>query len=113
MVALAVLAIALTSIYRLQGQTILMSSSARFYNLAPQLAQEKLAETERLTFKDIVNTSGDFGEDYPNYSWNLAVEELPSDLTEGEPYHLVKIEIEVAHDDEHTYQLRTFRFYVD
>jgi general secretion pathway protein I len=113
MVALAVLSIALTSIYRLQGQTFLMSGSARFYNLAPQLALEKLAETERLPFKDIIGGSGDFGEDFPNYRWTTAVEELPSELTEGNPYHLARIEVTVAFNEEYTYQLRTYRYYVD
>lgn len=113
MVALAVLSIALTSIYRLQGQTILMSSSARFYTLAPQLAQEKLAETERLAFDDMISTSGDFGEDFPAYRWSTTVEEVPSELVAGAPYHLVKIEITVSRDGDDAYLLRTYRFTVD
>lgn len=113
LVALAVLAIALTSIYRLQGQTFLMSASARFYSQAPQLAQMKLAEAETQKFKDIIDGNGDFGEDYPGYTWSLGVEDLPSDLITSQKYHLARIEITVSNNDENTYQLRTYRFYVD
>jgi general secretion pathway protein I len=113
MVALAVLSIALTGIYRLQGQTMLMSGSARFYSIAPQLAQAKLAETDRQSFGQIISGSGTFGEDFPSYRWTLAVEEIPSDLTDGEKYHLAKIDITVTYNDENDYQLRTNRFYVD
>jgi general secretion pathway protein I len=113
LVALAVLAIALTSIYRLQGQTFLMSASARFYSQAPQLARMKLAEVEIQKFKDIIDGNGDFGEDYPGYTWSLGVEDLPSDLITSQKYHLARIEITVSNNDENTYQLRTYRFYAD
>ena len=113
LVALAVLAIALTSIYRLQGQTFLMSASARFYSIAPQLARMKLAEVERQKFKDIIAGSGAFGEDYPGYSWSLNVEEVPSDLVTSQQYHLARIEVTISQDEDNSYQLRTYRFYVD
>lgn len=113
MVALAILAIALTSIYRLQGQTILMSGSARFYDLAPQLARLKLADTERQEFNDIAGGSGDFGQDYPGYTWTIEIEELTSDLITSKNYHLARIDITVTRNDEDTYQLRTYRFYAD
>ena len=113
MVALAVLAIALTSIYRLQSQTALMSVSARFYSLAPQLARAKLAETERQEFKDIASGSGDFGEDYPGYSWRVAVEDIPTDLITDKKYHWVAITLTISQHEENSYQLRTYRFFVE
>ena len=113
LVALAVLAIALTSIYRLQGQTFIMSASARFYSQAPQLARMKLAEAEIQEFKDIAGGSGDFGEDFPGYHWSVSVEEIPSDLITSQKYHLARIDITVSNNDENIYHLRTYRFYVD
>jgi len=113
MVALAVLSIALTSIYRLQGQTMMMSASARFYNLAPQLAQAKLSEIDRRQFKDITDGSGDFGTDYPGYRWTVAVEDLPTDLITNNKYHWVGITLTVSQYEENSYQMRTYRFYVD
>jgi general secretion pathway protein I len=113
LVALAVLAIALTSVYRLQGQTFMMSASAQFYCQAPQLARMKLSEVEIEKFKDISGGNGDFGENYPGYKWSLNVEELPSDLITSQQYHLARIEISVSNNDENTYELRTYRFYAD
>jgi len=114
MVALAVLAIALTSIYRLQGQTMMMSASARFYSIAPQLARIKIAELERQEFKDIVSATGNFGQDYPGFSWSLGIEELPTDLITSKQYHLARIEITVSYNnDENSYRLRTYRYYED
>jgi general secretion pathway protein I len=113
MVALAVLAIALTSIYRLQSQTMMMSASARFYSLAPQLARAKLAEIERQEFKDIAGGSGDFGQDYPGYGWVVTIEDMPTDLITDKKYHWVAITLTISKNEENSYQLRTFRFYVD
>lgn len=113
LVALAVLAIALTSIYKLQGRTILMSSKARFLTIAPQLAQSKLAEIERQKFDDISDGEGVFGEEYPSYTWTLSVEEIPTELITEKDYHLVRIDVRVARDDDEDYQLHTYRFYTD
>ena len=113
LVALAVLAIALTSIYRLQGQTLLMSTSARFYSLAPQLARAKLSEVENREFKDIIGGSGDFGDDYPGYHWSVSVEDLPTDLITSKKYHWVGITLTISQNEENSYQMHTYRFYVD
>lgn len=113
LVALAVLAIALTSIYKLQARTILMSSKARFLTIAPELAQSKLAEIECQKFDDISDGEGVFGEEYPGYTWRLSVEEIPTELITEKNYHLVRINVRVARDDEDDYQLHAYRFYTD
>ena len=113
MVALAILAIALTSVYRLQAQTYMMSTSARFYCMAPQLARAKLSEIERQSFKDIADGTGDFGEDYPGYNWSLTVEDVPTDLINDEKHHLTVINLTVTLNDEDSYHLRTYRYFVD
>lgn len=113
MVALAILSIALTSIYRLHGQTMDMSARARFYNQAPLLAQAKLSEIERQGTKNAADGSGDFGEAHPGYSWNVSVEEMPSDLLKANEYHLVRIDIRISSDSADDFQLRTYRFYVE
>jgi general secretion pathway protein I len=110
MVALAVLAIALTSIFKLQGQTVLMSAKARFLVIAPQLAQAKLADLEGQSFSDLGDGSGDFGSDFPNYQWSVSIEDIPTELITEDAYHLVHININITHDEENRYQLRTYRF---
>jgi general secretion pathway protein I len=107
------LATTLTVIYQLHGQMMMISSNARFYNLAPMLAQAKLSEVEQSAYKELAESSGDFGEDYPGFQWSVQIEDVPSDLLEAKQYHLIRIEIVVSHDDESTYNLRTYRFFVD
>ena len=113
MVALAVLATTLTVIYQLHGQTMMISSSARFYNLAPMLAKSKLSEFEQNVYKDLADSSGDFGEAYPGYKWSVQVEDVESDLLTAEQYHLTRLDVLVSQNEENTYALRTYRFYVD
>lgn len=115
MVALAILAITLTSIYRLQAQTLVLSARARFYAQAPMLAQAKLAEMQRQGIQDSGDGSGDFGEDYPGYSWTVRIEDadgaLISEFLKDKKQHMVRIEVAVALEGEDTYTLRTYRYY--
>lgn len=113
LVGLAVLAIALISIFKLQGQTIQMSAKARFLTVAPHLAHAKLAEIELLDFKEVGDGSGAFPDEHADYNWTVAVEEMPSDLITETNYHLVRISIGVSHSDGSSYQLRTYRFYAN
>jgi len=49
MVALAVMSIVLVSVYRMHSQSLTMNTAARFYTLAPMLAQGKMAEWAALS----------------------------------------------------------------
>jgi general secretion pathway protein I len=111
LVALAILAIALISIFKLQGQTFRMSAKARFLTVAPHLAQAKLAEIETQDFDDIRDGSGAFSGDRSDYDWTVAVEEVPTDLITDKNYHLVRINVTISQTDGDSYQLRTYRFY--
>lgn len=113
LVALSVLAIALISIFKLQGQTLQMSAKARFLTIAPHLAQAKLAEIESQDAKDISDGSGGFTEDHSDYNWSVAVEEIPTDLITDRNYHLVRINVTITRADGESYQLRTYRFYAN
>ncbi|MBW2583428.1 MAG: prepilin-type N-terminal cleavage/methylation domain-containing protein, partial [Deltaproteobacteria bacterium] len=44
MVAMAIMAIVLVSVYRMHAQTLAMNTANRFYTQAPMLAQGKLAQ---------------------------------------------------------------------
>jgi len=111
MVAMAILAITLTGVYRLQSQTMVMSANARFYSVAPLLAQAKLSEIERTDLSDIDNDSGEFGEQHPGYRWSLEATPLPMDLLENISYNMLRIDLSIALNDEASYALRTYRFH--
>jgi general secretion pathway protein I len=73
MFAIAILAIALVSIYQLLSQSISMSTDSRFMTTAALLAQSKMVETETASPLSNKNESGDFGLDYPQYTWHLEI----------------------------------------
>lgn len=73
MVAMAILAIALVSIFQLQSQSISMATDSRFMTTASLLAQSKMVEVEARSSLSNQSDRGDFGTDYPQYTWNLQI----------------------------------------
>jgi general secretion pathway protein I len=99
MVSLSIIAIVLVSIIRLQGQTISMSESIRFYTIAPMLAQSRMSEITLDPFNTDASSSGDFGDDYPGYTWKSQVEELNINIEESPEIDLKKVDIFVVLND--------------
>jgi len=93
MVAVAIIAIVLVSIVRLQGQTISMNETIRFYAIAPLLAQAKLSEIILKPTDFEASQSGDFGDDYPGYAWTVKIEDLTIEVMESPPLELKKIDM--------------------
>lgn len=110
LVALSVVAIALLAIYRMHSQTLFMDARGRFDSLAVMLARQKLAEMETIDPTELIGGSGDFGSDYPGYTWKLETEEVVSDLMRDDGPVLRKIRLTIAlNDDESLFQLTTYR----
>jgi general secretion pathway protein I len=81
MVAMAILAIALTSLLGSQSQSLYAADEANFSMVSALLAQEKMAE---LVVQDgyLTDYSGDFGDRHPGYFWRAEV--VQSDFSEIE-----------------------------
>ncbi len=73
MLAMSILAIALVAVFQSQSQSISMMARSRFDSAAPLLAQAKMAEIEAISSADVTSDSGDFGDDYPGYSWSFEI----------------------------------------
>ena len=73
MVAISILAIALTVLLGNQGQSLRLAEESRFAFTASLLIKEKFADLE-LSGEELFSTEGDFGDDYPGYFWTLEVE---------------------------------------
>ncbi len=111
MVAVSIIAIVLLAVYRLHSQTLLMNLSARFYTVAPLLAKSKLAEMEQSTVRELAEGSGDFGENYTGYSWEISVSDVESDQLKVAADKLKQINVKVLFNQgELSYDLRTYRF---
>jgi general secretion pathway protein I len=111
MVALAVMSIVLVSVYRMHSQSLTMNTAARFYTLAPLLAQNKMAELETLSSDGFPDDSGDFGEQYPGYSWRTSLTEVSSEVLGEVADDLKRIDITVSYNNnQFSHSLRTYRF---
>ena len=73
MIAMAILAIALTSLFGSQSTSVALATETRFNIQAPLLARMQLArfQSEEEVFAD----SGDFDDEFPGFKWELQVED--------------------------------------
>lgn len=75
MIAISLLAIALTTLFGSQSQSVSLGGEVQFNTQAPLLAQLKLAELTT-TGEGPASDSGDFGEEFPDYQWTVESEEV-------------------------------------
>ncbi|UCG08237.1 MAG: prepilin-type N-terminal cleavage/methylation domain-containing protein [Desulfobacterales bacterium] len=108
--AVAIMSIVLVSVYKMHSQSITMNSEARFYTQAPMLAQGKLAELETSSEDEIAGDSGDFGENFPGYTWSVIVDDVDIEALGEISEDLQRIDVTVSYNnDEHVYRFRTYR----
>jgi general secretion pathway protein I len=93
MIAMAILATVLVTVFHSQSQSIAMANESRMMTTLALLAQSRMAEMEGQQDLSTGQTSGTFGEDYPNYTWSAIITQPPGP---GSSY-LRKIEIAVVH----------------
>ena len=112
MVAVALLAIALTAVLGSQSQSVSLASEARFYTTAALLAQGKMAEIEAKDLGTLSSDSGDFGEDFPGYTWEVTVGNVYLDYPENVSNHLRQVTLTLSWEESEHYQysLKTYRF---
>ncbi len=111
MVAMAIMAIVLVSVYRMHAQTLNMNTAARFYTQAPMLAQSKLAQLEVESSGIAATDSGDFSDKFPGYTWRISTEEVTSEALGEIAADLKRIDMTVVfNSDEYIYNVRTYRF---
>ena len=94
MIAMAILAIVLVTVFHSQSQSIAMANESRAMTTLALLAQSRMAEVEGQQNLSTGQTNGKFGDDFPDYSWTASIT-VPQGP--GSSY-LRKIEITVVHD---------------
>jgi len=112
MVAMAIIAIALTAVLGSQSQSLSLASEAKFSTTATFLAQGKMAEIEAEKPENFTSDTGDFGEDFSGYRWDLRVSDVTFDEPEGVSDHLKQIDLTISWEghDQYKYRLRLYRF---
>ena len=114
MVSISIISIVLVAVYRMHIQTIAMNSAVKFYTIAPLLAHGKIAELEINPSDELTDDSGNFGENFPGYRWNLSINDIESEFLGTTSKALKKIDIIISlNNDELTYNLRKYRLVED
>lgn len=113
MVSVAIIAIALMAVLGSQSQGSSLANESKFNTTATFLAQLKMAEMETLSLNDMGSDSGDFGEDFPGYRWevsvqNLVVEEL---AINSERVKRIDVKVSLVNDLQLQFRLRVYRFF--
>ncbi len=112
MVAVAILAIALTSLLGAQSASVGLATEIRFHVQAPLLARKQLAEL--VARKEFFASEGEIGDEFPGFHWELQAEEVffqESEILQKldtKLWHLTMI-IRWGDNPLFTYQLDTYR----
>ncbi len=114
MVALSIISIALVSVYKLHTQTIDMFNDIKFYTSAPLLAQSKMAEIEVMDADELSDNSGDFGDDFPGFNWQMTINEVESEALDTFAENLKRIDLTISlNDDQFSYHFRKYQLMID
>ena len=113
MVAMVIMATALIAVFGSQSQSVSLAGEASFNITAPLLAQMKMAEIEVNQQEDPGPGSGDFGEEFPGYVWQLSVRDVQLDTSHEVSDHLKRIDLKVSRGEDGPYQyhLRMYQFF--
>lgn len=112
MVCLAIIAIAFTAALGLQSSSLSTITEARFKSVACLLAQKKIAEIETADPDNLVSESGDFGDDYPQYRWNILIENMAFFEEEKSMGEFKRIDLNISFNGEmYNYDLRYYKFF--
>ena len=76
-ICLGLIALVLVAVFHLQAQNLDLQSEAQFMTTATWLLQERLSQIHALEKIEEGTHSGDFGKDYPDYTYKQEVSEVP------------------------------------
>lgn len=81
MIAVSIIAVALVALFGSQSRSLSQATEAHFNVVAPMLASGKLAELVAETDTP-VSDEGDFGDEFPGYSWQIETDTASFDDSE-------------------------------
>jgi general secretion pathway protein I len=104
MISVAIIAIAFVAVLGAQSRGISLSEESRFNTTAALLAQGKMAEISAFGTNAIVSRSGDFGEEFPGYAWQLWTEPVSFEGAGKASERLKRIDLVVTYGERPLYQ---------
>ncbi len=117
MISVSIIALILTSLFKMQSGTIRLATAGKFNSIAPALAQQLLARMER-DLADWSESEGDFGENFPGIKWRCEISDSFFDeidfIDEENAKQFKKIDIEITdRSGQRTYKVSTWRFVIE
>ncbi len=106
---MSIISIAMIAVFRLYAQTISMNHQLAFHTRAPFLAQQKISQYMIMPAAEMGDDSGDFGDDFPGYSWVVTVEDMALESLESQILKQINIQVSMSESGQ-TYNLRSYRF---
>jgi general secretion pathway protein I len=112
MVSLAIIAIVLVSLLISQSRSVSLQDESKFNTTAALLAQNKISEIESRKGDGLTSDSGDFGDDFPNYFWEINVQDVSFTGAEKFTKYLKQIDLNIYRGENKRYQyaLRLYKF---
>ena len=111
MVAVAVIAIAFVTLIGAQSRSVAIAASSKFDTVAALLAQRRVTELSLYDYNELTSRTGDFGEDFPGFSWKIEVTDLSEDSTgikgSGDMLKGVELTVRLEQDANLSYLVRT------
>jgi len=105
LIALGLMATALLGIFRLQGQNLDLQHEGQFMTQATHLVRTRMAQIQSRAAIDEGTDGGDFGDDFPGFSYREEIETVP------ETAHLLKVKVSVfleSGDGQKDLQMETY-----
>ncbi|CAK8716131.1 Type II secretion system protein I [Candidatus Electrothrix laxa] len=111
MVAVAIIAMSFVSLLGSQSQSISIAGISRFETIAAMLAQEKLTELHLAGFEQASDSTGQFEDEFADYSWQTKVSELSEDeigiADAGGMLKLVTLKVSRGEDENQIFTARS------
>lgn len=117
MISVSIIALILTSLFKMQSGTIRLAIAGKFNSTAPALAQQLLSRMER-DLADWSESEGDFGETFPGIKWSCEISDSAFEeidfIDEETAKQFKKIDIEITDlSGQRTYKVSTWRFVIE
>lgn len=113
MVAMSIIAIALSAVLGSQSQSVYLATDAKFSTTAALLAQGRIAELASTDIEKLASGSGDFGDDFSGYAWEVTIKDAFFYEPERVSDYLKQIDLSVywGEDKRFQYNLRRYLFF--
>jgi len=107
MVAMSLIAIAFTAVFKMHSSSVNMQYKTNFYATASILASSKM---DLISAGNNVpeESSGDFGDNYPGYTWTTTLTEVEADELGDFSKNFHQVDLTITWNENNSYSFRKY-----